>query len=140
MESLFMQEYDRWLKIAKSDLLSAKVLCKNELFSQAIYHCQQTAEKSFKGYLAFKKQPILKTHDLIKLLDRCVIFDQSFETLLDAANYLNPFSTKFRYPTEYDILDIDELKLAIKNAKTVFDFVIKKIAGLKTGQQELFDT
>ena len=68
MESLFMQEHEKWLKIAEVDLKSAKGLLKLQIFSTATYHCQQTAEKALKAYLAFKKHRIVKIHDLMKLI------------------------------------------------------------------------
>ena len=119
---------------------SARALLKIEIFSTATYHCQQASEKALKAYLAFKRRPIIKTHDLIKLLDQCAKFDKDFIKQLDAAIYLNPFSTKFRYPTEYDIPDFIETERAVKYAQKIMKFVIKKIEEPETGQKELFKT
>lgn len=77
-----MQEHERWLNIAREDLLAAKTLLKVELFSTVTYLCQQCGEKSLKGYLAFKKHEIVKTHDLTKLVGICRRFDVVFEALL----------------------------------------------------------
>ena len=134
-----MQEHEKWLKIAREDLLAAKGLVKLELFSSAAYHCQQSAEKSLKAYLVFKKHTVVKTHDLIKLLELCMSFDGEFEKKFDAADYVNPFSTKFRYPTEFDIPDIAETELAIKHAQSITAFVVKKITEPQTGQKDIFD-
>ena len=68
-----MLEHERWLQIVKEDLAAAKLLLKGELFSSVVYHCQQAAEKSFKAFLVFKNHPVLKTHDLIKLLELCIL-------------------------------------------------------------------
>jgi len=129
-----MQEHDKWLIIAKEDLRSAKILLKHESFSTVVYLCQQAAEKSLKAYLVFKKYPINKTHDLIKLLELCMKSDQEFQEKFDAADYINPFSSKFRYPTEYEIPDFDDAELAVKHAKKIMTFVIKKIEEPVTGQ------
>ena len=53
-----MQDHEPWLRIAQEDLKVAKISLPEELFSPVTYHCQQAAEKSLKGYLAYKKQPI----------------------------------------------------------------------------------
>ncbi|MCB9493057.1 MAG: HEPN domain-containing protein [Epsilonproteobacteria bacterium] len=134
-----MLGHEAWLKIAQEDLLAAKGLCKLELFSSAVYHCQQSAEKSLKAYLVSKKNPILKTHDLIKLLEVCMSFDKEFEKKFDAANYISPFSSKFRYPTEFEVPDKEETQQAISCAQSIFRFVLRKIAKPQSGQSTIFD-
>ena len=134
-----MQEHERWLIIAKDDLKSAKVLLKHEVFSTASYHCQQSAEKSLKAYLVFRKQEAVKTHDLIKLLVLCSKFDSNFEKIIDIIEHLNPFSTKFRYPSEYDIPDTEDTQAAIKQANKVLSFVLKKIEEPEIGQINIFN-
>ena len=138
MENLFMQEHERWLGIVDRDLKSAKLLLKGEVFSTAVYHCQQAAEKALKAYLAFKNHKITKTHDLTKLVESCSQFDIKFETLYSDAEHLKPFATKFRYPTEFDIPDFQDTENAIKQTQKIVNFVRKKIAEPETGQKELF--
>lgn len=133
-----MQEHERWLKIVEDDLKSAKALLKAEIFSSAVYHCQQAAEKALKAYLAFKDQKIIKIHDLVMLVEVCNKFDKDFETLYESAEYLNPFVTKFRYPTEFDIPDYEDTKNAIEQADRIVKFVLKKIAEPNTEQEKIF--
>lgn len=146
MEGSFMQKhdveqnYEAWLKIAQEDLKAAKGLLKLELFSTVTFHCQQTAEKLLKTFLIFNRQAALKTHDLLLLLELCMRIDRNFEKIFDAASYLNPFSTKFRYPTEYDIPDLADAELAIKQAQKIMIFVTKKISEPDIGQINLFKT
>lgn len=123
-----MQKHEDWLRIAKEDLLAAKALVKIELFSAVTYHCQQSAEKSLKGYLVLKEQAAIKTHDLTKLLELCLKFDVNFKKLYEATKQLNPFSTKFRYPTEFEIPDLADAELAINHAQSIMRFVLKKIS------------
>lgn len=129
-----MHAHEKWLVIAKEDLLAAKGLLKLELFSSAVYHCQQSVEKSLKAYLAFKQCSISKTHDLIHLLELCMSFDQEFRKQYEAADYINPFAIKFRYPTEFDIPDLNETETAIKLAENVMKFVLKKISSQMEGR------
>ena len=133
-----MREHKKWLKIVEDDLRSSKGLLKIEVFSTATYHCQQAAEKVLKAYLVFKKHKVIKIHDLMQLIVLCCKFDKTFEKLYDDAERLNPFSTKFRYTTEFDIPDYADTKSAIGQAQRIVDFVLKKIEELETGQQKLF--
>lgn len=133
-----MQEHEKWLAIAKYDLKVAKVLQSQKFFTASVYHCQQAYEKTLKGYLCFKKNEILKTHDLIKLMKLCAFIDVDFNKHKEAAGFVNPFSTKFRYPTEYDIPDLNDAKLAIKNTSSILRFVTKKIAEPETDQKNIF--
>jgi len=140
MESLFTQEHERWLKIVDQDLKSAKGLLKLEIFSTATYHCQQAAEKVLKAYLVlvFKNYKTIKTHDLVKLIVKCSQFDREFEKLYDDAEHLNPFATKFRYPTEFDLPNFQDTKKSIQRTQKIINFVLKKIAEPDSGQKELF--
>lgn len=132
-----MREHERWLEFAKRDLNDARLLYKGKSYPSAAYHCQQAAEKSLKAYLAFNNQEILKTHDLIKLNDLCQKFDNSFQKLSTELKMLNPFATKFRYPSEFDLPDSSETTLAIKQANTILTLVVKKIANPMGDQLEI---
>lgn len=134
-----MQEHEKWLFIAREDLKAAQGMFKLELFSTVAYHCQQAAEKSLKAYLAYKNYPVEKTHDLAKLVGACQKNDYSFTALYDIAEQLTPFATRFRYPTEFDIPDSIDSKEAVRQARTIFNFVVKKIAMSDSGQISFFD-
>ncbi|HBS48562.1 TPA: hypothetical protein DEO28_01515 [Candidatus Dependentiae bacterium] len=133
-----MQEHERWINVAKEDLKVAKCLLPEELFSSVTYHCQQSAEKSLKGYLAFKKHEIIKTHDLTKLVGLCKFFDREFESIFSLAEQLNPFATRFRYPTEFDIPTQEDCEFAIKQSEKIMKFVLKKILETETSQMDIF--
>jgi HEPN domain-containing protein len=135
-----MREHERWLEIVKEDLAVAKFLLKGEFFSTVAYHSQQAAEKALKAFLVFKDRPVLKSHDLLKLLRLCSLVDNDFQKLFDAADYVNPFSTKFRYPDEFNIPDLQAAQLAIKHAQSIVTFVNKKIAASGAeSQQGIFE-
>lgn len=130
-----MLEYEKWMAKAYEDLKAARVLHQNELFTSATYHCQQATEKALKGYLFFNRQELLKTHDLVKLCALCEALDSDFQKLTDTCELLNPFATKFRYPSEFDLPDDTETKEMIKQSRKIVDFVNKKIAQSATDTQ-----
>lgn len=134
-----MQSHEAWLSFAQEDLKAAKGLLPLELFSTVTYHSQQCAEKSLKTYLVFKRHQMARTHDLLQLLELCMKFDKDFEKMLEAADTLNPFSVKFRYPSEFDIPDIDIAKTTIKQAQKILNFVMKKMYDCRDGQSKIFD-
>ena len=137
MESFFMLEYERWLEFSKSDLKDAQHLFNVESFLSATYHCQQAAEKALKAYLVFKEHEIVNTHNLVKLGGLCKIFDQAFQKIDSELELLNPFSTKFRYPSEFDLPDKEETRAVIIQARNVVSFVLGKISEATSGQLEI---
>jgi len=132
-----MQEHDKWLAIAREDLEMARLALSAEYFSSATYHCQQCAEKALKGYLSSKAESILKTHDLIKLLEQCMLFDGDFQKLYPSVRILNPFSTKFRYPTEFDVPDQGKTTQVIEYAENIMNFVVAKISDPMADQLQI---
>lgn len=91
-----------WLAYAKTDLSAAKSLAKKkDEFPHIIaYHCQQSAEKSLKGFLILNHNPYPKTHDLVVLLNLCQSPDPAFKKLLPAVRVLNPLYLEEKYPFE----------------------------------------
>lgn len=63
-----------WCKKAKRDLEAAK----NDLAPEvpftdsAVFHCQQAAEKSIKGFLAYNDRPFRKTHEIRELAQHVI--------------------------------------------------------------------
>ncbi len=74
---------DEWLNIAEMDMASAKFLQNMHPVPVEIicYHCQQSAEKYLKGYLAFNEEEVLKTHDLLALNNMCQNMMKNFYPL-----------------------------------------------------------
>ncbi|HHH20017.1 MAG TPA: HEPN domain-containing protein [Campylobacterales bacterium] len=124
-----MTGYEAWLHKAESDLKSAQKLLAGDdpIMDTAIYHTQQCAEKALKGYLAFQKQPIKKSHDIELLVELCSQFDNEFESLYDLSENLTPYATAFRYPDIYLEPDYDEVYEAIEMAREILVFVRGKV-------------
>ena len=132
--------HNAWLDAAREDLATAKALLKIERLNLIPFLCQQAAEKALKAFLIARKLPIERTHDLLRLLERCLPVDINFNKIFAEADYLNPFSTRFRYPSEYDLPDIAELKDAIKQTQKIVTFIVKRVSTTsEPGQSTLFD-
>ena len=64
-----------WLTRASHDLGAARALSSLEhpLLDVAIYHCQQAAEKTVKGWLQLQDDRFAKTHDVADLVNQAVL-------------------------------------------------------------------
>lgn len=122
-----MQKHEHWLLIAQEDLDSAKHLFAVP-FMTSLFHIQQCAEKALKAYLMFKKGMVIKTHDLVRLVNVCMEFDTNFETLRLFAAVLTPYETAGRYPeTSFAKPSIEEIRELIEQAEFVFNFVTQRL-------------
>ena len=131
-----------WLAKASNDLRGTKKLIRDDddNLDMAAYATQQSAEKALKAYLIFKKQVILKTHDLEKLLEECLIHDSTFNQLRAGAELLAPYATYTRYPDDRFNIDRQEVMAAILHAERILKFVKSKIGPVEiTGQSSLLE-
>ena len=121
-----MAIYEEWLLKAQRDLDTAKALLEKAYHDTAIYHTQQCAEKALKGYCVYRFQPLIKTHDLEKILNICISLESSFQQLDILAISLNGLDVRFRYPDVEFEPEADEVADAIGWSEQIFDFVKTK--------------
>jgi HEPN domain-containing protein len=118
-----------WFQKAANDLRGADIdLTANPpLIEDALFHCQQAAEKSMKGFLAAHEQVFRKTHDLDELGRKCENIDPSLISRLTAARDLTVFAWEFRYPGDTEIPSEGEAKDALATAQSVFDEILSRL-------------
>jgi len=108
-----------WLRYARSDLELARVVRPDEvLFEGLCFHAQQAAEKALKAVLIAKGVPPPKTHNIRTLLDLLpqeLVAPQEIE---DAAS-LTDYAVTSRYPGDFESVDEEEYKEAVRLAETV---------------------
>jgi HEPN domain-containing protein len=114
-----------WIEKAERDLASALRLLDGTppYLDTAVYHCQQAGEKALKAFLADRRRPIRRVHDLVLLVDTCVGLDASFSRLEEAADILTPYGTAFRYPGSSTEPHLIEALEAVDCAKRILDHV-----------------
>jgi HEPN domain-containing protein len=81
-------------------------------------------------YLFSKRQKLIKTHILPRLLKNCLKFNKNFEELKTACEILSLYYTEARYPDDVDTSSFDtkeKAKEAIDLAMEVLNFVEEKI-------------
>jgi HEPN domain-containing protein len=121
-----MAIHEEWLQKAKRDLDTANALLDKAYYDTAIYHTQQCAEKALKGYCVYRLQPLIKTHDLEKILRICISLDSSFQALDLLAIFLNGLDVRFRYPDVEFEPEETEVVEAIEWSEQILDFVKNK--------------
>lgn len=100
MDEAKRHEVQQWLIRSQRDLAAARILMKNEepYLDLAAYHCQQSAEKAIKAYLAYQDIIFQKTHNLVALLALIMPIEPGFNDWREMAETLTPWATEFRYP------------------------------------------
>lgn len=119
-----------WLNKALDDVNWAEDSLEDGHFSGVCFLSQQIVEKVLKAYLYFKRERLIRVHDLFKLLRRCEKFDPEFKKFGSTAKNLNPYYVDTRYPDIWDISRFEDEKLAteaLELAKEVVKFVEKQI-------------
>ena len=68
-----------WLARASSDVRAAEheLRATPPLLDDIVFHCQQAAEKSLKGFLTWHDRPFRKTHSIEELGEQCLQVDPS---------------------------------------------------------------
>jgi HEPN domain-containing protein len=98
-----------------------------------MFHAQQGAEKSLKGFLTWHQVPFRKTHDLRELFAACKNIDASLHELGEKAEELTPFAWVFRYPGETESPSLEEARAAEALGQEVYEAIIKRLTPEVTG-------
>lgn len=96
-ENWLLDETRQWVERAERDLKVSEK-CSAELPAEALFHCQQAAEKYLKAFLTWRQRAFRKTHDLRELARVCAEIDPTLAVTLDAAEALSKYAWRFRYP------------------------------------------
>ena len=116
-----------WVRLAKMDLSMGKHLFELHRpmpIEGICFHAQQAGEKILKYFLSTKGIEPPKTHDLQILIEMCLEFDESFNTLSKESILLSQYGVMPRYPAEYELEEHDA-DLALKYSENIMTFVNK---------------
>ncbi|MDR1491548.1 MAG: sulfur carrier protein ThiS [Planctomycetaceae bacterium] len=123
------EEIKQWFNIAEKDLVAAEQLIKTSypILSEIVcFHCQQSAEKYLKGFLAINNIVSPKIHVLMPLLQMCETIYSDFSTLTTPCAFLTNYSILPRYPNELQITDNDA-RIAVQYAKKIQELATEKL-------------
>ncbi|RJQ30785.1 HEPN domain-containing protein [Candidatus Parcubacteria bacterium] len=120
-----------WIKKAEEDEFAGEIILKDgNFFTPACFHFQQAAEKLLKSLLIFHDIEFSKTHDLLELETLLLEIEPDIKDCEEELILLNRYSVEVRYPGDYPEIFSKEANEALKAARKIKDFVLKKI---KTG-------
>jgi HEPN domain-containing protein len=92
-----------WFRKSAQDLKTAKLLLaqdSEDYWGPLVFHSQQAAEKSIKGYLTFHKIRFAKIHDMEILVNLVAKADEKLSEELHPAKILTKYAVAYRYPEE----------------------------------------
>lgn len=89
------------------------------------FHSQQMAEKYLKAFLFKNKVDFPKVHNLVELLELCLVIDSSFEACRDFLDRLEDYAVLYRYPgASADQADAD---IAFRDAEKIRTIMRSKL-------------
>jgi len=123
-------EVRAWLQKAQNDLRGADIdlAASPPLIEDALFHCQQAAEKAMKGFLTAHDKIFRKTHDLDELAADCEALDPGLGDILDAARDLTVFAWVFRYPGEAEPPPIEQAEYFVSIATKVYQAILSRLS------------
>ena len=129
-----------WFKMAELDFDSAKFLVamKPRPIEIICYHCQQSAEKYLKGFIAYNGGIIPKTHDLQILNKECCYLHEGLKIIQDECIDLTDYGVQVRYPFHMELNEHDA-KAGVKNAENIRKQILRVIEELEEGQKMTSD-
>lgn len=128
------KESERWFKQSQRDLSDAQFNYGGARYNLVCFLAQQAAEKALKAYLYAQGAEEVWGHSVGELCADARALDSSFEELT-AAETLDQYYIPTRYPNGLpggipsDVYKDQDAQQALSRAKTVLEFVMKKLDG-----------
>lgn len=115
-----------WLTKSQHDPASAEVLSRSPLplLDTAIYHCQQAAEKSVKGFLVFCDDDFERVHDVEALVRSALPYEPRFAAYLSTGRMLTPYARIFRNQGITEQPSLEQFSQAFNASMALYDFVL----------------
>ena len=119
-----------WLVKAAHDLETAKIVSSHlpDFDDVIAFHCQQSIEKSLKGYLIFLDIEYKPVHDLGYLVNLIITKDDSFDTYFEDIDRISRYAVQIRYPDTIIRLTKSQIVESINLSEVIFNLVKEKTA------------
>ncbi len=118
-----------WLSKAANDVRGARIDLEADppLIEDALFHCQQAAEKSLKAFLTAHDTPFKKTHDLDELGRACLEQDAGLGDSMRSVATLTVFAWEFRYPGDTQVPSMNEVREYLAIAETLYAAILDRL-------------
>ena len=122
-------DYRKWIQRADQDKKMLEVIYETGIEGMEdsfCYICHQGTEKILKALILRYERDIIKSHDLIYLLGRCVRYKPQLKRFIDAVTILNEYPVIARYPGDLEEQrTVDEAKETYGLFCMIYDEIIK---------------
>jgi HEPN domain-containing protein len=112
-----LKKSQMWLDRVAYDMDTAKAMLQTGRLIYAIFMCQQSLEKCFKGLLAYQDKEIIPIHNLRRLSEHSNVIHDLDESTLVKLDFLSSYYINARYKE-----DLQQLSKGITE-KVVQDFI-----------------
>jgi len=128
-DSLRATDTKAWLQEAAKDLRRVDILLALQPpdLEDALFHCQQAAEKALKAFLTWHDVPFRRVHELDELGRQCVEIDFTLGPLLDQADRLTKYAWRFRYPGAPYRPTGDEARASATLARQLLEAILERL-------------
>ncbi len=119
-----------WLQFSKDDLYVAEHFFETmefPIYKVVCFNALQAVEKYLKAYQIYFDIDIIKTHDLIKLVNSLLVYDENFIKLSEDLKSLTYYSVKFSYPDDFVDLTKENAEHSILIAKQIQQHITTRI-------------
>ena len=119
----------QWLERAAVDLRSAEAVLSADppITDTACFHSQQAAEKTLKGFLAYRGVEFEHTHQIERLVQQCAEIDPELAELHETADYLTAYAVRFRYPYPGPAPSVAKAQDALQTARQVWEAITSRV-------------
>lgn len=119
----------RWMQFAKEDLIVAKEILKSEfpIYRAACFQCQQSVEKYLKAYQILFEIRIVKTHDLVSIIETLIEFDKNIEQFKMKSKDITNYAVAYRYSDDFEDITKQQVEEAILLATEIEQYIKTKI-------------
>ncbi len=129
LDPVLVAETRGWIERAAQDLrgIDVDLAASPPLIDDALFHCQQATEKSFKAFLTFHNQPFRRTHNLEEIGEACLAIDPTLQAIVDEAVPLTEYAWLYRYPGPLPVPEQMEAQRASEIARRVYAAILARI-------------
>lgn len=124
----------RWLAQAEHSLIATQVLLDADLWAEACFHSEQTAQLALKAFLFFKGRRYVNIHSVQTLASECATEDPDFSPFGTYGSFLDRFYLTTRYPDAlpdpaipFQSFSQEEANQAMNNTSEIVALVRDKI-------------
>jgi HEPN domain-containing protein len=128
-DPVLFEDVRAWLTKAAIDLRGAEIDLEAEppLLEDALFHCQQAVEKSFKAFLVFHNQPFRRTHNLEEIGEACLQLDGTLRQIVDNAVPLSEYAWAYRYPGAPLLPEMEEVQSTFTIAQSAYRLMLERV-------------